>query len=51
MPVEGNMFNNIDKLWKDTMDGINTDNTIMDLSDRDNIKGLFEEANKNLEKI
>ena len=39
MPQEGNMFNNIDKLWKDTMDGIATDNTITELSEgRDNIK-------------
>jgi len=51
MPAEGSLFNNIDKLWKDTMESINTDNTLMELSDKDNIKNLFEEANKNLEKI
>ena len=41
----------MDTLWKGTMEGIVTENGIMELADKDNIKQLFEIANKNLDKI
>jgi len=51
MKTEGTMFKAVDKLWRDTMEGINQDKGIIDLIDRENIKVSFEDANKNLDKI
>lgn len=51
MPVEGTYFREVNSLWMNTMDGILAEAGIMDLADKDNIKQLFEEANKKLDKI
>jgi hypothetical protein len=38
MPVEGSLFKDVDTLWKQTMDAIDTEPAIIDLSERENIK-------------
>ena len=38
MPTEGTLFKDVDFLWKSTMEGIVSENGIMDLADKDNIK-------------
>lgn len=38
MPTEGALFKDVDYLWKSTMEGIVSENGIMDLADKDNIK-------------
>jgi dynein heavy chain len=44
-------FQEVDKLWKTTMEQIESDPGIIELADRDSIKQLFEDANKKVEKI
>jgi dynein heavy chain len=44
-------FQDVDKLWKTTMEQIESDPGIIELADRDSIKQLFEDANKKVEKI
>jgi hypothetical protein len=51
MPSEGSWFRDVDTLWKNTMDAIESDPGIIDLIDRENIKLSFEEANKKLDRI
>ena len=51
MPVEGSLFKDVDTLWKQTMEAIDNDPGIIDLSERENIKQQFEDANKKLDKI
>jgi dynein heavy chain len=48
---ETQMFKDVDLLWKTTMQAIVDDPGIIDLVERDNIKGGFEFANKQLDKI
>ena len=43
---ETQMFKDVDLLWKTTMQAIVDDPGIIDLVERDNIKGGFEFANK-----
>lgn len=38
MPAEGALFRDVDSLWKQTMEAIDSDPGIMDLADRENIK-------------
>jgi len=38
MPAEGNMFREVDTLWKSTMEAIVSDPGIIELVDRENIK-------------
>lgn len=51
MPHEGQLFKDVDHIWKSTMEGIENDPGIIDLMERENIKQQFEEANKKLDKI
>lgn len=51
MPTEANYFKDVDDLWKSTMEQIETDPGIIDLVERDNIQGMFMEANRKLDKI
>jgi len=44
-------FQDVDKLWKSTMEGIEAEPGIFDLAERDSIQTWFIEANKKLEKI
>jgi hypothetical protein len=37
MPLEGKMFNQVDNLWKTTMNGINEEPCIMDLAEKETI--------------
>ena len=48
---EASMFKDVDALWRQTMTQISEEPGIMDLVERDNIKGQFEFANKQLDKI
>lgn len=48
---ETQMFKDVDALWKQTMQQIDDEPGIIDLAERDNIKGQFEFANKQLDKI
>ena len=48
---ETQMFRDVDTLWKQTMQQIDDEPGIIDLAERDNIKGQFEFANKQLDKI
>jgi len=51
MPTEGNLFKDVDNLWKSTMEAIDNDPGIIDLAERENIKDLFKDANKKLDRI
>ena len=42
MPLEGQMFNGVDEIWKKTMEQINEDRSIIALADVENIKPHFE---------
>ena len=44
-------FQDVDKLWKTTMDQIETEPGIFDLAERDSIQNWFIDANRKLEKI
>ena len=44
-------FQEVDKLWRGTMEQIEADPGIVELSERESIKQLFEDANKKVEKI
>ena len=44
-------FQDVDKLWKNTMETIDSEPGIFDLAERDSILTMFVEANKKLEKI
>lgn len=51
MPAEGMAFSDVDTLWKSTMDAIETEPTIMNLLEQDNLKQHFINANKKLDEI
>ena len=51
LPKEAKNFQEIDLLWRDTMDGISKEPGAIDLVDRENIKEHFEAANKKLDDI
>ena len=51
LAMETQMFRDVDALWKLTMQQIEDEPGIIDLVERDNIKGSFESANKTLDKI
>jgi len=51
MPTEANYFKDVDDLWRSTMEQIESDPGIIDLAERDNIQGMFMEANRKLDKI
>jgi hypothetical protein len=51
MPLEGQMFNQVDDRWRQTMDIIQQDSSIIALADVENIMIQFQQCNRNLEKI
>ena len=51
MPLEGQMFNGVDDRWRQTMDIIQQDSSIIALADVENIMIQFQQCNRNLEKI
>jgi len=51
MPLEGQMFNQVDERWRITMKGIEEDASITELAEKDNIHIQFQQCNRNLEKI
>lgn len=51
LPDEYVLFEEVDTTWRTTMDGINEQPGIIDLSERDSIKPQFEKANNNLDQI
>lgn len=51
MPNEAKAFQQVDKLWKDTMEGVEQEKAIMDLQEKEGIRDHFKEANKKLDVI
>ena len=51
MPNEAKAFQQVDKLWKDTMEGVEQEKAIMDLQEKEGIRDQFREANKKLDII
>jgi len=51
MPEEGKRFNDVDSLWRKTMDEVEQEPGVLDLVDRENIKQYFDSANEKLDKI
>jgi dynein heavy chain len=51
MPNEAKAFQQVDKLWKDTMEGVEQEKAIMDLQEKEGIRDQFKEANKKLDVI
>ena len=51
LAAELNAFQDVDKLWKQTMDQIEAEPGIYDLAERDSIQTWFIDANRKLEKI
>jgi len=51
MPLEGQMFNAVDGLWKATMESIEQEPGVMDIAEKENIMNQFLDSNKKLDKI
>jgi len=51
MPLEGKMFNEVDNIWRNTMEIIDNDHSITALAEVENIMIQFQQCNRNLEKI
>jgi len=51
MPLEGQMFNQVDAVWRATMKGIEEDSGITELAEKENIMVHFLACNKKLDRI
>ena len=51
MPNEAKAFMQVDKLWKESMEGFDLKKAILDLADKEGIRDHFIEANRRLDQI